>query len=142
MNMITVFSLFMCNLRKSSFMWFIFSIPIVQMIVAPTFLYFFYIYSECIEREFNGFPPGIDVILFFIQTIMGCVFGIFIGCVFFKSPRGKHIFFILEPIVTILLCFGTLIYFFFVNNGKMSPIFQLWNMIGQDVIRVLNLCTA
>ncbi len=132
-------------IKKSSFMWFVFSIPIIHMIFSPIILYSLYLHENCLERGFiNGVSPisTVDTITFLTRFVIGSIFGLFIGLLFLKSPRGKHIIFILDPIVTIFLCLESLISLFLIPYGDKGspPVFLIWDMINRDITRILNLC--
>ncbi len=123
--------------KKSSFMWSLFLTPILEVIFLPIPFFLFSIYGNCSKNNVIYTDTISNTILhfplfltsFFIKSVIFCISALFIGCLFLKFPRGKHMFFVLEPMMTIFISFASLIYLFFIPNEKIPPVNQIWRLI-------------
>ncbi len=126
------------NWKKSSIVCSLFLAPILELMSIPIFILVL-IYEDCSENSisFKIMSSPIVAIIFFSKIIIGCIFALFIGCLFLKFPRGKHMFFVLEPMMTIFISSAALIYLFFIPNGKIPLAIQIWQL----VIHTFEVCT-
>ncbi len=111
-------------LKKLSITRPLFSLPMMKLTV--------FLILMLLDLLYNPTHEVIDIlniILTFIAFIISAIFGFFVGISFLKSPKGKNVFFILEPLITISFSIGVLIYLFFIPIENTPFAYQIWMLI-------------